>query len=191
MSTMSKKELLRLAIILLTFVGLVMFSIPFLKSLWPNAQQENNSWVACELSTMAPGSTLECGRAVVYRRTDEDRAAVTKYLDLLVDPDSVQSKQPEKVQNRWRSENPDFFIFMPWAPTRGCGVTLNRPGSHAQDIAESEALKELAYFREPCDGRTWDTSGRLYKRPGYPPEKNLIVPQVKWISKTRILVYIK
>ena len=56
-------------------------------------------------------------------------------------------------------------------------------------MPEIEALKELPFFTEPCEARTWDTSGRLYNRKGYPPERNLIVPRVRWISDSKVFIH--
>jgi hypothetical protein len=75
------------------------------------------------------------------------------------------------------------------APIRGCQVEFKEPGSIGWDVPEKVAVEALPYFFEPCDGRTWDTSGRLYLRTGYPPEKNLIVPKVHWLSKYNVHIY--
>ena len=69
------------------------------------------------------------------------------------------------------------------------GKEYNRYFSFKTWGGEKEALEALPYFTELCGGRTWDMSGRLYQRGGHPPEENLTVPNVKWISDTRVLVY--
>jgi hypothetical protein len=94
------------------------------------------------------------------------------------------------AQNKWRSESKEYFIFKPYAPKRSCGVKLvNSKNYYGWEPPENAALVELPYFTEACEGRTWDTSGRLYYREGYPPERNLIVPKVQWLSETKVLIH--
>jgi ubiquinol-cytochrome c reductase iron-sulfur subunit len=155
-----------------------------------NEKQENDAWVTCDVAGLPKGRVKRCGWTSVYRRTDKDIASVEKYESLLADPKSLQSNQPKGAMNSWRSENPDYFVFKPWAPVRGCGVQLvdsnQTPGWAPPEI---NALEDMPYFTERCEGRTWDTSGRLYDRKGYPPEENLIVPKVHWVSPTKVLIY--
>ena len=187
---MDKRTFLRSMVATMMLIGGVMIATPFVESLSINPRQENAAWHACDVSALSPGEMKKCGWSVVYRRTEEDRASVTKFASLLADPNSIESQQPKGANNQWRSTNPEFFIFKPYAPVRGCLVESVTTGQMFRwKLPENDALKELPYFMEPCEGRTWDTSGRLYHRKGYPPEKNLIVPEVRWVSKTKVLVH--
>jgi ubiquinol-cytochrome c reductase iron-sulfur subunit len=171
-------------------VGLVLLAIPFVKSLSVNPKQEHAAWRPCDVSHMQKGELKKCGWTFIYRRTDEDMAAVDRYRDLLADPQSRQSEQPVTAQNLWRSENREYFVFKPWSPARGCPVELRDSGhDYPWEPPEHRALQELPYFTEPCGGRTWDMSGRLYHRHGYPPERNLTVPRVDWVAPDKVLIY--
>ena len=170
--------------------GIVFLSIPFISSLSMTAKQENDTWGACDVSNLAPGAVKKCGWAMVYRRTPLDKSAIRQFEYLLADAHSNGSKQPESARNQWRSESQDFFVFKAWAPVRGCAVELKNPGVPlGSKSVEKAAILTLPYFTEPCEGRTWDTSGRLYRRSNYPMENYLIVPKVRWVSEFKVLIY--
>ena len=186
---MNKRTLLNIAVSSVAFVGFVMTAIPFVKSLSVTEARENAAWATCDVSKIPKGEVLLCGYAMIYHRTEKDKLLISKYTHLLSDPMSKNSKQPDVALNKWRSEKEDYYIFRPWAPIRRCSVEFHKEYAYWYEAPENEALKELPYFTEVCEGRTWDMSGRLYQRVGYPPEENLIVPNVKWVSESRVLIY--
>ena len=165
--------------------------MPFFQSMGINEKQKNDAWATCDLSEMAPGTIKECGYGWVYKRTKEDKESISMFVGLLADAEMNESKQPEIARNNWRSENEDFFVFYPWAPVRRCAISFISKNSEDHGLRkadEYDAIKNLPYFTEHCERRTWDTSGRLYARKHNPPENNLIVPKVKWKSDTKILI---
>ena len=189
---MNKKKALIRALLLFSFVGSIFIAYPFFASLSISANSLNNSIVSCSVKQMKPGQIIECGRASIYRRTIEDRRDIDKFSYLLQDPQSIYSKQPDDKQNRWRSKNTEYFIYYSFAPKRGCPLIFNKPKKFEiswYEPPEVEALESLPYFTEQCEGRTWDTSGRVYYRKGYPEEFNLIVPKTNWVSTTNVQVY--
>lgn len=150
----------------------------------------NEGWAVCDLSGMRSGDFKECGwGSVVYKRTDRDINAIDEYYGLLADPMSLLSNQPDAAKNEWRSENKKCFVFLPFAPIRGCELNFKLPG---RDInpqwPEAAALFELPYLSESCEGRAWDMSGRLYKREGYPDELNVTVPNFQWQSEFEVII---
>ena len=186
----NRKSLLIAVVAGMTMMGVIFLSIPFLLSLSINVKQENDAWGVCDVSDLAPGAMKRCGWALVYHRTSLDKNSIARFKHLLADPDSSESQQPESARNQWRSENKDFFVFRSWAPVRGCGIELKAPEKSLEwNPQEKEALLALPYFTEHCEGRAWDTSGRLYMRTYNPPEKNLIVPKVRWVTEFGVLVY--
>lgn len=187
---MEKRSALVVLVLLTGVVGLALFATVLIKSMTVNSKQRNDAWVECELAALPPGHLMRCGWASIYRRTTGEKNAVGAYINLLDDPYSKSSKQPESAKNKWRSESEEFFIFLPWAPHRGCPVELKPAGRNypAWKPDEIAVLLKSPYFLERCEGRTWDASGRLYGRKGYPPEYNLTVPIVSWVSKNRVLV---
>lgn len=190
-SSMNRKTVLSLMTALLAAAGLALTAVPFIGSLGVSAKAENSAWGACDLSDLQPGKLRVCGYAWVYRRTEKDKSEVGKFTDSLQDPDSLASNQPHNARNIWRSENPDYFVFRPWAPEGSCILILRDAGEDSDWLPadEAKAASSLPYFFDPCDGRIWDTSGRLYARRGHPPENNLIVPKVRWVSETEVLIY--
>lgn len=186
---MEKKVVLKLSLGTMLIIGLVLIAVPFIQSLSVNPKQENAAWGSCDLSDLPKGGLKKCGWVFVYRRTDTDILSINRFAALLADPGSKESEQPLSATNQWRSENKEFFIFKPWAPNRGCEVKLINPRpDFAWERPENEALMELPFFAEQCDGRTWDTSGRLYYREGWPSERNLSVPRVRWVSPEKVLI---
>ena len=185
----TKRNGLKLLTLLCTVIGFALLIGVLFSTLSINPKQENEAWGACDLSGMEAGSVRKCRWASVYRRTAKDIQSVDKYTNLLADPHSQMSDQPEESENKWRSENREYFVYRSFAPKRYCAVNLMQPTTIGWQPNEYEALKELPYFTEQCEGRTWDTSGRLYSRAGYPPELNLSVPTVRWVSPTSVLIH--
>lgn len=186
---MNRRDALKLAVGAMAVSGIGICAIPFVHSLSINPKQENEAWGSCDVSELGKGSTKQCGWAVVYRRTDTDISSIDKYSSLLADRNSEHSEQPSSAQNRWRSENKEYFVFKPWSPIRKCEVKLVDSKYYGWEPPENDALMELPFFTERCEGRTWDTSGRLYYRGGCPPERNLIVPKVRWVTPTKVLIH--
>ena len=184
------RKLLRRLVYVIALIGLVMASVPFVYSLSPGEKAKNDAWVKCDISDLLEGEIKQCGYANVYRRTEQDKQLVSKYVSLLEDPGYINSDQPLDSENKWRSSNKDYFVYLPWAPIRTCQVQLMERGSFkGWEPPEIEAINNTPYYFERCEGRAWDLSGRLYRREGFPPEKNLIVPKVKWASKSLMFIY--
>jgi len=186
---MTKRHKLKLLTLSFIAVGALLFVWLLHGSLNINDKQENSAWAACDLSDMPAGSVKECRWVSAYRRNEKDIQSIDAYTNLLSDPNSLLSEQPNSAQNKWRSESQEYFLFYAYAPNRGCSVKLRQPGTFTWSHEERKALSELSYFTESCEGRTWDASGRLYRRKGFPKELNLKVPAVKWVSPTSVLVY--
>jgi len=186
---MTKRHKLKLLIFLFIAVGGLFLVWLLFGSLKANDKQENSAWAACDLSNMPTGSVKVCRWVSVYRRSAKDIQSIDAYTNLLSDPNSLLSEQPSSAQNKWRSESEEFFLYYAYAPNRGRRVKLRQPGTFTWDHEERKALGELSYFTESCEGRTWDTSGRLYRRKEFPKELNLKVPVVKWVSPTSVVVY--
>lgn len=174
---------------MLAIVGIVLVSVPFFKSLSVSEKSKNDAWGSCDVTTLAEGEMKQCGWARVYRRTKLDITAIDKFTYLLEDPNSELSRQPEDAKNKWRSVKKEYFIFWPAAPIRGCEVRLQPAGAMAHmELPEKDATDTSISFFDYCEGRTWDISGRLYRREGNPVERNLIVPNVRWTSKNNVLI---
>ena len=151
---------------------------------------ENAAQVIYDLLDIKPGEVKELGRSWIYRRTAKDIEYIDRIVLLTDDPHSVKSEQPDTVLNKWRSQNDNFFIFLPYAPVRGCPIEFIPANSVSyQDYEDGKAIQKYNHFRDSCEWRLFDTSGRILSRKNWPLEKNLIVPEVKWLSNTRIIIF--
>ena len=112
---MNRRSVLKAALGSMVALALAMAALPFIGSMSVNAKHENEAWGACDVTDLAQGEVKQCGRSSIYRRTPKDKSAVNKYIYLLADPASVESEQPDTAKNMWRSENPEYFVFRPWA----------------------------------------------------------------------------
>ena len=186
------KRSLLLTAIALGAVALGIAVFPFVASLGVTEKAKNEAWGKFDLSDMRPGETRAIGRAAAYRRAEADKKSIDAFEALLFDPNSDQSAQPANAKNKWRSSNPDFFIYLPWAPKRLCGIEFIEPLRKihpAPSFPEFVVLKSMPHFVEPCNARFFDQSGRVLSRSGWPEEGNLIVPDTVWVSDKEVLVF--
>jgi len=189
--SMGARRSLQVATGVLVTVALLGLGVSLLLSLGVSVRSENEHWGAFDLSDLEPGSVRAFARSWVYRRTEADKLAIDVYVGFLDDPDSQKSRQPLDARNKWRSSNPDYFIFHPYAPIRLCGVELvhgTDPRHSSQYFGGAPVVAGVPFFFEPCGGRRFDQSGRVLARPGAPAERNLIVPEVKWRGNQGALV---
>ena len=189
MDTVARRRILRWLVGVSLVVAIALGAIPFFASFGVTPRAENDKLGTYDFSTMSQGELKKFDYFWVYRRTESDKSNVDRYRLHLADPDSKLSRQPPSAANTWRSENPDFFVFFPWAPIRSCSVVFIESGSRVvPSVPEASIVSRAPHFYEACEGRTFDVSGRLFHRPNYPQEQNLTVPDVKWFSKTQALV---
>jgi ubiquinol-cytochrome c reductase iron-sulfur subunit len=115
------------------------------------------------------------GRTVwILRRSIEQIAALANHESYLTDPNSEQSVQPVGCHNRHRSLRPDIFVAIGQCTHQGCQPQL-RSGLDAQ-----------AVFLCPCHASKFDLAGRAF-RIG-PASANLVIPQYRLESETRLLI---
>ncbi|WP_444936611.1 hypothetical protein ACJJIW_02235 [Microbulbifer sp. JMSA004] len=173
----------------LLFLGTVFYGMPFFLSFGINNRAENDSTYAFDLSDMKKGEYREYGYFSVYRRTDRDKLLINEYLGSLQDPSSLGSSQPEGSDNVWRSGSENFFVFYPYAPNRGCSVDFVEPNHEPYgEWMNASHIHKFAHFVDLCEGRIWDTSGRILKKPYSLPEVNLTVPKTKWYTSAEVVV---
>lgn len=188
MSSLRRKHL-RTIVLAMILIGLVLILIPFVFSWGISEKAKNNSSFMYDLSDMNPGELRELSYVWVYRRTTTDKESNDRHLSSMVDPESNESRQPLDSKNKWRSANPDFFVFFPHAPVRGCEIEFRKSiDKPYNDWMQSDFIHHYPHFYGRCEGRLWDTSGRLIKRENFPYEKNLIVPKIVWRSHTKMVV---
>jgi len=188
---MSSRKTYRTIFQILALFGLCFAAVPFISMLSTGDSVENNVWSSYYVGDMQPGKLQKFSTVWIYKRTADDKNYINRFVHFLEDPYSKSDRQPETARNVWRSENEGYFIFIPWSTRLGFTVHFSQDKKLEllTHFPEREALQTIPYFLEISDNRTWDMSGRLYKRKGNPAEQNLLVPKVKWKNKHQVLVY--
>ena len=189
MTMASKRRLLVWGLVAIGVLGLVLAAIPFVRSMGLNPRVAAAA-PAFDVRGMKPGELHKLDFGLwVYRRTAEDLAALGTYEEYLADPRSEMSQQPAALANVWRSDLREYFVFHPGAPKRHCAVELVAANSRSYEgFEETTVVSKLNHFFEPCEGRTFDVSGRVFARKSWPEELNLTVPQLDWVTDTKFVL---
>ena len=167
-------------------IGAVAAAVPFAWSLWPSERAKAaGAPVEVDISKIEPGQqiTVEWRGKVVWviRRTPEMLATLPKMDSRLVDPKSEVDHQPKDCKNENRSIKPEFFVAVGICTHLGCSPTF-RPQVAPPDLGPDW----LGGFFCPCHQSKFDLAGRVFK--GVPAPTNLVVPEYKFLSDTRIRV---
>jgi ubiquinol-cytochrome c reductase iron-sulfur subunit len=112
-----------------------------------------------------------------------------KHDDLLVDPASENSQQPEyiKAQGAIRARKPDYWIGLAVCTHLGCSpLGAFRPHDATQVTGVDLGGNWPGGFYCPCHGSKFDLSGRVFK--GVPAPKNLTVPPYAFDGDARIVI---
>jgi ubiquinol-cytochrome c reductase iron-sulfur subunit len=110
----------------------------------------------------------------ILRRSAEEVTALAVHESELLDPDSINSRQPADCRNRHRSLIPSLFVAIGQCTHQGC-VPHFRAGSGARGL-----------FLCPCHASKYDLAGRVF-RTG-PAPANLIIPDYRLESPTRVVI---
>lgn len=166
--------------------GLTATAVPFVASMSPSERARAiGAPVSVDLQGMQPGElrTVEWrGQPVfVLRRSAEMMGRLEQHDDLLADPLSKRSDQPEYAANADRSVNPEFGVMVGICTHLGCIPTF-RPTPGAPDIGASWP----GGFYCPCHGSKFDLAGRVFKN--VPAPTNLVVPAHQLASTGRLLI---
>ena len=119
--------------------GLIATSVPFVASMGPSERARAlGAPVEVDLQDFATGELRTVpwrGKPVfVLRRSPEMLDALTRHDDLLADPLSTRSEQPEYARNIDRSVKPEFSVMVGLCTHLGCIPTF-RPIPGAADLA--------------------------------------------------------
>ena len=102
-------------------------------------------------------------------------------VNMLSDPDSLESEQPAYAQNEFRSIKPEVLVTVGICTHLGCSPTY-RPDAGAPDLG---ADWEGGFFC-PCHGSKFDLAGRVYK--SVPAPLNLVIPPHRYLSETELVI---
>ena len=169
-----------------TGVGAAYVAVPFIASMNPSDRAKAaGAPVEADIGKLEPGQLIRVewrGKPVwVLKRSQEALAEMAEMTDILRDPDSNESEQPESCKNVSRSIKPEVFIAVGICTHLGCSPTY-RPEVAPEDLGP----QWKGGFFCPCHGSLFDLSGRVYA--GVPAPLNLVVPPHEYITDTRILI---
>ena len=169
-----------------TGVGAAYVAVPFIASMNPSDRAKAaGAPVEADIGKLEPGQLIRVewrGKPVwVLKRSKEALAEMAEMTDILRDPDSNESEQPESCKNVSRSIKPEVFIAVGICTHLGCSPTY-RPEVAPEDLGP----QWKGGFFCPCHGSLFDLSGRVYA--GVPAPLNLVVPPHEYITDTRILI---
>jgi ubiquinol-cytochrome c reductase iron-sulfur subunit len=177
----SRRRFLTAATVVVGAVGTAFVAVPFVASWSPSARAKTaGAPVKADISQLQPGQQIIIkwrGKPVwVVRRDDKALATLPKVEDLLRDPQSESSKQPEYALNQHRSRKPEILIMVGICTHLGCSPTYQ---------PEITADFQGGFFC-PCHGSKFDFAGRVYQ--GVPAPTNLVVPPHFYVSDNVIVI---
>jgi len=167
-------------------LGAGVAAIPFVSTFQPSERAKAiGAPVEANIDQIEPGQRVTYkwrGKPVwIIRRTEEQLAALEQMRDILADPDSVSSVQPEFAENNWRSLNQEYLVLVGICTHLGCSPSFRPLVGDAVMGADS-----VGGFYCPCHGSKFDLSGRVYA--GVPAPTNMDVPPYKFLNESRILI---
>jgi ubiquinol-cytochrome c reductase iron-sulfur subunit len=165
----SRRRFLTAATVVVGAVGTVAVAVPFLGSWSPSARAKSaGAPVEANIGKLEPGQQIIVkwrGMPVwVVRRDENALATLPKVVDLLRDPESDESKQPEYAKNEYRSRKAEYLIVVGICTHLGCS-----PSYQPEITTDFEGG-----FFCPCHGSKFDLAGRVYA--GVPAPTNLTIP---------------
>lgn len=183
----TRRRVLTAATSVVGAVGVVGAAVPFVGSWNPSAKAKAaGAPVRANIGKMEPGQmiTVEWRGKPVYlvRRTPEALAGLDKVESKLRDPESMESDQPEYVQNETRAVKEEFLVLLGLCTHLGCAPSF-RPEVGASDLGGEEWQ---GGFFCPCHGSKFDMAGRVYK--GVPAPTNLTVPPHRYETDSLLII---
>ena len=139
------------------------------------ATQKKTPSVAFDTTEMQPGDMKFVVWAnkpllIMRRKSDWNSALLSLDNDLLRDPLSQSSVQPDLAVNAYRSAEPDWFVAVALGTGTGCPLKYIAPSS--------EDYMGVAWpggFVDSCDASRYDLAGRVFREQS--AKKNIVVPE--------------
>jgi ubiquinol-cytochrome c reductase iron-sulfur subunit len=190
----SRRQLLTAATVGTGAIGVVFAAIPFLASWQPSARAKAlGAPVEVDASKLEAGQMLKVvwrGQPVfVVRRSQAVIAQLGNHDDLLADPKSDDSVQPEyiKAQGAARARNPEYWIGLAVCTHLGCSPLGAFEPNNAYQVSGTDlGANWPGGFYCPCHGSKYDISGRVFK--SMPAPKNLTVPSYAISANARVVI---
>lgn len=165
-------------------IGAAFVAYPFAASWLPSEKAKAlGAPVEVDLSKIELGQKITVawrGQPIfVVHRSPESLKLLPSVDELLRDPKSDESLQPDYAKNEFRSRRENILVLVGICTHLGC-VPLYKPA-----VGSLEPGWEGGFFC-PCHGSKYDMAGRVYK--GVPAPLNLPVPPYKYLSDTILLI---
>lgn len=170
-----RRKFLTAATSVVGVAGAVGIAVPFVGSWNPSAKAKAaGAPVKADIGKVEPGQMVIVewrGKPVyVVNRTEAQLEELPKLNDLLKDPDSLASDQPEYIKGVDRAIRPNLLVIVGLCTHLGCAPKF-RPEVGVADLGGKDWQ---GGFFCPCHGSKFDLSGRVYD--GVPASANLVVP---------------
>lgn len=167
--------------------GLVASTVPFVASLAPSERAHAlGAPVEVDLQGMLPGGLRIVewrGKPVfVLKRSQDMLDSLARDEDLLADPQSRRSLQPEYTRNAQRSARPAFLVLEAVCTHLGCIPSFRPTPAGTPDLGAAWP----GGFYCPCHGSKFDLAGRVFK--GVPAPTNLTVPAYRFASDSTLVI---
>ena len=170
--------------------GLAASTAPFIASLVPSERARAlGAPVEVDLQGMLPGGLRIVewrGKPVfVLMRSQDMLDSLSRDDDLLADPQSRRSLQPEYTRNVSRSARPAFLVLEAVCTHLGCIPSFRPTPAGTPDLGPAWP----GGFYCPCHGSKFDLAGRVFK--GVPAPTNLTVPPYRFASDSTLVIGIE
>jgi len=181
---LSRRKFLTRATIATGVVGAAFAAVPFVASWNPSERaRAQGAPTELDLTKVDAGqmTTIVWRRSPIYvvHRTPDMVKRVAGHENVLKDPDSRASQQPEYCRNQLRSRTPEFLVMIGTCTHLGC--------LPKQRFAEGELYPSWpGGFFCPCHGSRFDLAGRVFD--GSPASVNLRIPPYSFPKPTTLVV---
>ncbi|MBL1142916.1 MAG: ubiquinol-cytochrome c reductase iron-sulfur subunit [Proteobacteria bacterium] len=181
----SRRRFLTAAATVVGGAGTVAGAVPFIATMTPSAKAKAiGAPIEVDISKLQPGEfVIEKwqGKPIwILRRTQEMLDDITAQADIVSDPVSDASAQPEYAKNEYRARENEFLVVIGLCTHLGCSPKFIEKGLDGSLSAEKGG------FFCPCHGSRFDFAGRVFK--DVPAPTNLVVPPYQFLSPSRLLI---
>ena len=188
----SRRRLLTAATVGTGAIGAAFAAVPFLSSWQPSARAKAlGTPVDVDASKLEVGQMLKVvwrGQPVfIVRRAKDVIDKLGGHDDLLADPKSETSLQPDYIKGAARARNPEYWVGLAVCTHLGCSPLGAFEANNAVQLAGTDLGSGWpGGFYCPCHGSKYDISGRVFK--GMPAPQNLTVPSYSFSGDARISI---
>jgi ubiquinol-cytochrome c reductase iron-sulfur subunit len=190
----SRRHLLTAATTGIGAVGVVFAAVPFIASWQPSERAKAlGAPVSVDASKLEEGQMLKIayrGQPVfIVRRSQAVVTALANHNELLADPNSDDSVQPNYVKDAGaaRARNPEYWVGLAVCTHLGCSPLGAFEANNAFQVAGTDLGQNWpGGFYCPCHGSKYDISGRVFK--SMPAPKNLPVPSYTFTGDALIVI---